>query len=220
MFAIWTDLWHRVGAPTLQSMVTTSHALDAASLGRLFHEGRTFRTWTDRPVTDAMIHELYALTRMPPTSANSQPARFVFVRSPEAKQRLAPALWPANLERTLAAPVTAIVAYDIRFHEKMSELFPAVPGMGATFASMPDAVRDGFLLQNASLEAAYLILAARSLGLDTGPMGGFDKAKVDAEFFADGTWRSTLLINLGFGDVAGLHPRSPRLAFADAVRVL
>jgi 3-hydroxypropanoate dehydrogenase len=219
MFAIWTGLWQPTGAPTLYGMETT-HALDATSLDRVFHQGRTFSTWTDRTVTEAMLRELYALARMPPTSANSQPGRFVFVRSPEAKQRLAPALAPGNLEKTLAAPVTAIVAYDTRFHDKMPELFPARPGMGTMFASMPDAARDGFLLQNASLEAAYLILAARSLGLDAGPMGGFDKAKVDAEFFGDSTWRSTLLINLGFGDVAGLHPRLPRLGFAEAVRIL
>ncbi len=188
-------------------------------LDLLFLGARTHNAWLPRPVEDATLRRLYELARMPPTAANSQPLRLVFVRSAEAKERLRPALAPGNVEKTMAAPVTAIVAYDLRFHEKMPELFPARPEMGAGMAAMPEAARDRFLMQNGSLQGAYVILAARALGLDCGPMGGFDNAKVDAAFFADGRWRSNFLLNLGYGDASKVWPRNPRLDFDAACRI-
>jgi 3-hydroxypropanoate dehydrogenase len=156
---------------------------------------------------------------MAPTSANSQPARFLFVKSPRAKEKLRPALAVGNVEKTMMAPVTAIVAYDLLFYENLPKLFPARPEFKASMASMPPEQRDFFLVQNSSLQAAYLMLAARSLGLDCGPMGGFDRAKVDEAFFAGTAWRSILLINLGHGDPSKVFPRNPRLDFEEACRI-
>ena len=196
-----------------------SDSLPEASLERLFLQARTHNGWLDAPVDDALLRRLFELTRLGPTAANSGPARFLFVKSPAAKERLRPALAAGNVDKTMAAPVTAIVAYDEAFHEKVPQLFPARPQMREMFASMPADKRDWMLLQNGSLAAGYLIMAARALGLDCGPMGGFDRAAVDLAFFAGTPWRSILLVNLGHGDPKQLYPRNPRLEFEQACRI-
>ncbi len=193
--------------------------MDSTALDSLFLSARTHNGWLDRPVDAALLRRLYELARMPPTAANSQPGRFVFVTTAAARERLRPALAPGNVDKTMAAPVTVIAAYDTTFFEHMPTLFPARPEMRASLGGMPAEARDAMASQNGTLQAAYLILAARALGLDCGPMGGFDKQKVDAAFFADLPWRSTVLINLGYGDPAKLYPRNPRLAFEDACRI-
>jgi 3-hydroxypropanoate dehydrogenase len=193
--------------------------LDDAGFDLLFLQARTHYGWQDRPVDDALLRRLYELARMAPTSGNTQPMRVVFVKSPEAKERLLPALAPGNVDKTKAAPVTAIVAYDTAFYELMPKLSPARPELRDVFAKMPDAVRERFGTMGGTLQGAYLLLAARSLGLDCGPMGGFDPAKLDAAFFPDGRWKSSFLINLGYGDPAKLQPRNPRLDFDEACRI-
>jgi 3-hydroxypropanoate dehydrogenase len=170
-------------------------------------------------VDDALLRRVYETARMAPTSANSQPARFVFVKSAEGKSRLRPALNQGNVEKTMLAPVTAIVAYDLEFYENIPKVFPVRPEMKTLLSNMPPPARDFYLVQNASLQAAYLILAARALGLDCGPMGGFDRAAVDGAFFSTVPWKSILLINLGHGDPAKVQPRNPRLEFDDACRI-
>jgi 3-hydroxypropanoate dehydrogenase len=203
-------------------MEPSTHLLERepdATLDRLFLSARTHNGWLDRPVDKAVLRRLYELARMPPTAANSQPGRFLFVTSEAAKERLRPALAPGNVDKTMAAPVTVVVAYDAAFYEQMPRLFPARPEMGASLAAMPREAREAMATQSGTLQAGYLILAARALGLDCGPMGGFDRQKVDAAFFAELPWRSTLLVNLGYGDPAKLYPRNPRLGFDDACRV-
>ncbi|CUX14859.1 MULTISPECIES: malonic semialdehyde reductase [Agrobacterium] len=190
------------------------NALDNGALATLFTEARTHNGWTDKPVSDETLKALYDLTKMGPTSANCSPARFVFVRSPEGKEKLKPALSSGNLEKTMAAPVTVIAAIDSEFYEKLPELFPHADAR-SWFTSSP-AVAEETAFRNATLQAGYLILAARSLGLDTGAMSGFDKGKVDAAFFAGTTWKSNFLINLGHGDPSKLFGRLPRLGFEDA----
>lgn len=191
--------------------------LDTAALATLYTEARTHSHWTDAPVPDELLCRIYELTRMAPTSANCSPGRFVFVRTPEAKQRLAPALSKGNLDKTLAAPVTVIVAWDTAFYEALPRLFPHTDAR-SWFTGSPAAAHET-AFRNGSLQAAYLILAARALGLDAGPMSGFDKAKVDAAFFAGTTWTTNLLINLGHGDRSRLHERLPRLPFDEACRL-
>ena len=190
--------------------------LDTAALNVLFHEARSHNGWLARPVEDSTLQRLYELARLAPTSANSQPLRLVFVKSPAAKEKLKPALAPGNVDKTLSAPVTAIVAYDTQFHDYMDRLLPALKPL---FAGMPPEAREKAAYMNSTLQGAYLILAARGLGLDCGPMGGFSNAKVDAAFFPDGRWKSNFLINLGYGDPAKLYPRSGRLDFAEACRI-
>ena len=201
----------------MPSMPDTS--IPDTSLDQIFLEARTHRSWLDRPVNDDLLRHLYDLMKMGPTSANASPGRFLFVKSAEAKEKLRPTLAPGNVEKTMRAPVTVVVAYDVAFHEKMPKLFPGRPEMQAALARMSPDKGDFFLVQNASLEAAYLIIAARALGLDCGPMGGFDRARVDETFFSGTNWRSILLINLGYGDTAKLDPRLPRLDFDEACRV-
>ena len=197
----------------------TPATISPAALDQIFLSARTHGAWLDRPVETATLHRLYELTRMGPTSANGSPGRFVFVTSAAAKERLRPTLMPANVDKTMAAPVTVIAAYDTNFHEQMGKLFPARPGMGAHIGGMPAELREGMAMQSGVLEAGYLILAARSLGLDCGPMGGFDKSKVDAAFFEGQSWKSALLINLGYGDTTKLFPRLPRLDFEETCRI-
>ncbi|WP_257447773.1 malonic semialdehyde reductase [Archangium lipolyticum] len=192
--------------------------LDADILDTLFLEARTSYSWTARPVEDSLLRQLWSLARLPPTSANSNPARLVFVKSPEAKERLKPALSAGNVEKTMTAPVTVIVAYDTRFHEQLPRLFPA-KDMKSVFEKMPPEAREKQAFMNSSLQGAYLILAARALGLDCGPMGGFDNARVDAAFFAGTSWKSNFLLNLGYGDPASVRPRGPRLDFEEACRI-
>ncbi|GMT97596.1 malonic semialdehyde reductase [Corallococcus caeni] len=199
-------------------MATTNTALDAEVLARLFTEARTHNGWQDRPVTEETLRRIYELARMAPTAVNSQPVRLVFVKSREAKERLKPTLSPGNVDKTMQAPVTAIVAYDTAFHEQMPRLFPS-RDMKSVFAGQTPEAREQAAFLNGSLQAGYVILAARALGLDCGPMGGFDKAKVDAAFLQGTGWKSNILLNLGYGDPAKLFPRNPRLSFEDACRI-
>jgi 3-hydroxypropanoate dehydrogenase len=181
----------------------------------LFREARTHNKFTAEPVSDETLHALYDLLKFGPTSANSSPARFVFIRTPEGKEKLKPALSSGNLDKTMAAPVTVIVAYDPKFYEHLPHLFPHNPDAKSWFTSS-ESLAATTAFRNGTLQGAYLMLAARSLGLDTGAMSGFDNAKVDEAFLAQKGWRSNFLVNLGHGDPAGLFPRSPRLSFEDA----
>jgi 3-hydroxypropanoate dehydrogenase len=189
--------------------------IEAEGLDLLFREARSHNKWTDEPVSDEILHELYDLTKFGPTSANCSPARFVFIRTPEGKEKLKPALSSGNLEKTMSAPVTVIVAYDPKFYEKLPQLFPHNLSAKDWFTSN-DSLAATTAFRNGTLQGAYLVMAARSLGLDTGSMSGFDNAKVDAAFFATSGWRSNWLINIGHGDPAGLFNRSPRLDFTEA----
>lgn len=193
--------------------------MDEPTLSHLFTDARTHHAWTDRAIPRETLERLYELVRMGPTSGNGQPIRIVFVESHEAKERLRPTLWPTNVEKTMTAPVTAILAFDAAFHEKMPQLFPARPGMRDQLATIPAEARDGMARQSATLQAGYLVVAARALGLDVGAMGGFDTNKVDATFLAGTTWRTFLLVNLGHGRADALLPRLPRLSFEEACRV-
>lgn len=192
--------------------------LSADALDQLFRTARTHNE-IGGDVSDALLHQLYDLLKWGPTTANSCPARFVFVKSTEAKAKLGPALDEGNYRKTMAAPVTAIVAYDMAFYEKMPYLFPHTDAKG-WFDTKPAQAIETISLRNGSLQGAYLILAARALGLDCGPMSGFDNAKVDEGFFAGTTWKSNFLVNLGYGDPSGLFPRSPRLPFDEAARIV
>lgn len=210
-----------------------SQPLGPEALDQIFREARTYNGWLDIPVKDETIRELYGLLKWGPTSANGSPARFLFLRSQEARERLRPSLSPGNVDKTMAAPVTVIVAYDLLFYEKLPRLFPHSPKMRDLFASNPQLVEET-AKRNSSLQGAYLIMAARSLGLDCGPMSGFDNAKLDEEFFgADkvcegceqeffpaGHVKSNFLCNLGYGDPASLFPRAPRLEFEEACTTL
>ncbi|HWT16060.1 MAG TPA: malonic semialdehyde reductase [Patescibacteria group bacterium] len=197
--------------------------LSQEALNQIFLEARTFASnpnpWQDRAVSDAQLEQLWALARMGPTAANMSPARVVFVRTAEAKARLKPLLDAGNVDKTMSAPVTAIVGTDLAFYEKLPYLFPHTDAR-SWFAGKSEAELFPGALRNSSLQAAYLIIAARALGLDCGPMGGFDAARVDAEFFAGTPVKSNFLINLGYGRRDTLHPRSPRLAFADACSII
>ena len=194
--------------------------LDKAGLDLLWFEAHTHNAWRDEPVSDALLQRVYETARWAPTMANTQPLRLVFVRSPEAKARLKPLLSPGNVDKTMAAPATAIVAHDIDFYEQMSTLAPHAPGMQDYFGGLPAEGRAPIASQGSSLQGAYVMLAARALGLDCGPMGGFNKDGVDAEFLSGTNWKSNFLINLGHGDPAGVHPRAPRLEFAFAARII
>ncbi|WP_439599406.1 malonic semialdehyde reductase [Falsiroseomonas sp.] len=196
----------------------TDHApLDAQALDTLFREARTANKWQDRPVADSKIEEIYNLLKFAPTSANASPARFIFIRTPEGKAKLKEALSPGNLEKTMTAPVIAIVAHDTAFYDKLPFLFPHADAR-SWFAGNP-ALAETTAFRNGTLQGAYLILAARAAGLDAGPMSGFDNAKVDELFLSGTTWKSNFLVNLGYGDDTGLFPRSPRLSFDEAARL-
>ena len=196
-----------------------SRTADAAILDLAFRQARTFNKFKPDPVSDETLREIVQLAQWGPTAMNSQPARYVFVRSAEAKQRLAPTLSPGNLDKTLAAPVTVIVAADAQFYEHLPTQFPAFPAARDMFAA--DAAKaSGTATLSAHLQGAYFIVAARLLGLDCGPMAGFDAEKVNAEFFPDGRYQAQFLINLGYGDASGNHPRGPRLGFEQIAQVL
>lgn len=188
------------------------------SLAQLFTAARSHNGFLPGSLDDATLLALYDLLKWGPTAANGCPARFVFVRSPEAKEKLRPALDPGNVEKTMAAPVTAIIGRDQAFHEKLPQLFPHTDAR-AWFVGN-EALIEETSLRDAALQGAYLMLAARALGLDCGPMAGFDKAMVDAAFFAGTPVKSLFLVNLGHGDSAQLFPRSPRLTFGEACRVV
>jgi len=198
-------------------MLSDPAMLDDRALDRLFRAARTQNAWQDRPVPDARLEELYGLLKFAPTSANCSPARFAFVRTAEGKAKLKQALSPGNLEKTMTAPVTVIVAHDVEFYEKLPFLFPHADAR-SWFAGNP-AFAETSAFRNGTLQGAYLMMAARSVGLDAGAMSGFDNAKVDELFLAGTTWKSNFLVNLGYGDPSGLFPRSPRLSFDEACRL-
>ncbi len=193
-------------------------ALNDAALKQLFLDARTHNGWLDKPVSDELLKQLHQLTVMGPTAANSQPLRIVFVKSAEAKARLKPHLAPGNVEKTMSAPVTAIIASDFAFHEHLPTLFPHADAKSWFVGNQ--AMIDTSAFRNGSLQGGYFILAARALGLDTGPMSGFDNAGVDKEFFSGSAIKSNFLVNLGYGDVSKLFPRSPRPAFADFAKII
>ncbi len=190
----------------------------AAALAQLFTAARTHNAFLDRPVPDDLLVEALDLAKMGPTAANSQPLRVLFLRSQEAKERLRPALSAGNAAKTMAAPVVAIAGYDVEFYEHLPYLFPHADAKSWFAGNRAFADRTAF--QSGTLQVAYLLLALRALGLDAGPMAGFDNAKVDAEFFPDGKVKSNVLINIGYGDDAKLFPRSPRFAFDQMAKVL
>lgn len=191
--------------------------LDAAALDQIFRTARTANGFTDRPVPDELLRQVYDLAAFGPTSMNTQPARFVFVRTPEGKAKLKDCLSPGNVDKTLSAPVTAIVAVDTQFYEHMPQIWHG-EGARELFAGNA-ALAQATALRNGTLGGAWLIIAARALGLDCGPMSGFDIDKVNAAFFADGRCKANFLLNLGYGDPAKLFPRNPRLSFEQACRL-
>ncbi|MBV8192900.1 MAG: malonic semialdehyde reductase [Alphaproteobacteria bacterium] len=190
--------------------------LDDEALDELFRNARTHNVWLPKPVSDDQLRAIYDLMKWGPTSANSLPARIVFVRTPEGKEKLRPALRPTNVEKAMTAPVTAIIAYDTRFYEHLPKLFPHNQAMASAFSG-PDnkALADTTAFRNGSLQGAYLITAVRALGLDVGGMSGFDNAKVDEAFFPDGRFKSNFLCNIGYGDHSKLFNRSPRFSFEE-----
>ena len=193
-------------------------ALDQAALDQLFNNARTFNKFTDEPISDAQLQAIYDLAKMAPTAFNASPARFVFVRSQEAKKRLIPLMREGNQAKSMAAPVTVIVAYDSNFQEHLPTLFPAMDVKGIFDADPKLTATAAF--RNGSLTGAYFIMAVRAMGLDAGPMSGFDNTAVDKEFFPDGRYKSNFLINIGHGDPSGNYPRGPRLAFSKAADIL
>jgi 3-hydroxypropanoate dehydrogenase len=194
-------------------------AIEETALDTLFRAARTHNKWRNEPVSDETLRELYNILKWGPTSANSSPARFLFIRTREAKERLKPALSQGNTEKTMQAPVTVIVAYDPKFFELLPRLFPHNQDARSWFTTN-EAFAQETAFRNGTLQGAYLIIAARAVGLDCGPMSGFDKAKVDEEFFSYRGWKSNFLCNLGHGDPDGLFPRSPRLDFEEACELL
>ncbi len=193
--------------------------LDQTALNQLFLEAHTHNAWQGRPVPDELLRRLYNTFRMGPTSANCCPARIVFVKSSEAKEKLKPALMEGNRAKSMAAPVTAIIGYDMRFYEQVPKLFPNGPAMRAAFEK-DEQTTFTHAFRNGSLQGAYLIIAARALGLDCGPMSGFDNAMVDQLFFAGTAVKSNFLCNLGYGDPSGVYPRNPRLEFDEACGIV
>ncbi len=193
-------------------------AISENCLNQIFHEARTHSAWLPDPVPVELLREAYELARLGPTSANGSPARFVFLTTRAAKERLRPALAPLNVDKTMAAPVTAIIAWDTEFHENLPRLFPHAD-MRSYFVGKPALIEET-AFRNSSLQGAYFIVAARALGLDCGPMSGFDAAKLNAEFFPDGKWKANFLCNVGYGEPSKLFPRNPRLDFKEAAVVL
>lgn len=192
--------------------------LNDSALNTLFREARSHSYWQDRPVSDEQLQAIYDLMKWGPTSANCLPARLVFVKTPEAKERLRPALAEGNIDKCMSAPVVAIVGMDLEFYELLPRLFPHTDAR-SWYAGKPEKIRET-AMRNSSLQGAYLMLAARSLGLDCGPMSGFDAAKLDEIFFPDEPVRSNFICALGYGDASRLHPRGPRLEFEEACRIL
>ena len=193
-------------------------ALDQVAFEQLFLEARTQNAWKEGEVSDETLRRLVDIVKMGPTSANCSPARYVFVKSPEAKERLKPHLSGGNLEKTMSAPVTVIIANDMEFYEHLPKLFPHTDAK-SWFTSNEDLIRET-AFRNATLQGGYMIIAARALGLDCGPMSGFDQAGVDEEFFKGTTYKSNFLLNLGHGDSSALFPRSPRFEFEEVASIL
>jgi 3-hydroxypropanoate dehydrogenase len=188
-------------------------------LDLIFRKARTHNVWQPKPVDDDLLRQVYDLAKMGPTSANMCPMRILFVKSREAKEKLKPALDAGNVDKTMKAPVTAIIGMDVHFFEQLPKLFPHADAK-AWFKDLPENVLESTALRNGSLQGAYFMLAARSLGLDCGPMSGFNNAMVDQAFFAGTTVKSNFLCNLGYGDASKLYPRSPRLAFDEACKFI
>ena len=202
------------------------------ALNVLFREARSHSAWLDKPVAENTIRQIYEVLKWGPTSANTSPTRFIFLQSTKAKERLRPALSPGNVAKTMTAPVTVIIAFDLKFYEKLPRLFPHNPAMREVFTNNPQLI-ETTARRNSSLQGAYMMIVARALGLDCGPMSGFDNAKVDEEFFSagkcedceqeffpEGHVKSNFLCNLGYGDRSTLYPRSPRLEFSEACSLL
>jgi 3-hydroxypropanoate dehydrogenase len=196
-----------------------SDVVNSDALDLIFRKARTHNVWLDKPVEDALLAQVYDLAKMGPTSANMCPMRIIFVKSRDAKEKLKPALAAGNVDKTMKAPVTAIIGMDVHFYEQLPKLFPHTDTK-SWFKDLPEDVLEYTALRNSSLQGAYFMLAARALGLDCGPMSGFDNAKVDAAFFAGTTVKSNFLCDLGHGDANKLHPRSPRLSFAEACQLV
>jgi len=192
--------------------------VDDNALDILFRNARTHNKWLPEPVSDELLHDVYDLFKFGPTSANSSPARILFIKSDEAKERLLPTMAPLNAEKTRSAPVVAIIAYDLEFYEKLHKLFPHADAK-PWFANNPTLAHET-AFRNSSLQGAYFMIAARALGLDCGPMSGFDQEKLNAEFFPDGKWKANFVCNLGYGDASALFPRNPRLDFDEACAIL
>ncbi len=192
--------------------------LDLSSLDQLFNDARSYNGWRDEPVSEAQLKDIWKLTRMGPTSANCSPARLIFVVSEAAKARLKPHLMGGNVEKTMSAPATAIIGHDMKFYDRLPELFPHDDARSWFVGNEPLIAATAF--RNGTLQAAYLMLAVRALGLDCGAMSGFDNDAVDREFFAGTEIKSNFLCNIGYGDSASLFPRSPRFEFDDACQVL
>jgi len=195
--------------------------LSPEDLDLILRKARSQNGWQAKPVSDEQLRELYELMKWAPTTMNTSPARFLFLRSREAKERLKPALSPGNVDKTMAAPVTTIIAYDTCFYDLLPQLFPHNQNARGIFAGDDkQAHAETTAFRNGSMQGGYFILAARALGLDCGPMSGFNNAKVDAEFFAGTSVRSNFLCSLGYGDASKVMPRSPRLAFDEACTLL
>ena len=195
----------------------TSQALTDEALDQLFREARSYNAWQDKSVSDELLHQLYELMKWGPTSANSCPARIVFVKSEEAKARLKPSLNEGNVEKSMTAPVVAIIGMDLEFYEKLPKLFPHTDAR-SWFAGKQQKIEEN-AMRNSALQGAYLIMAARSLGLDCGPMSGFDNSKLEAAFFPNGKVKANFICALGYGSTDKLYPRGPRLSFEEACRI-
>src|SRR5262249_58804524 len=216
--ARWEE-YHSGPRMPVQGRIAMSRTVSSEDLDLIFRHARTHNVRLDRPVEDTLLQQVYDLAKMGPTSANMCPMRIVFVKSREAKERLKPALDAGNVDKTMKAPATAIIGMDIRFYPKLPKLFPHADAR-SWFKDLPENELEYIALRNGSLQGAYFMLAARALGLDCGPMSGFDNAKVDEAFFAGTTIKSNFLCNLGHGDPSKLYPRSPRLAFEEACKVV
>jgi len=192
--------------------------LETTALAQLFTDARSHHAWLPQPVSDDLLRSLYDLTKWGPTSVNASPMRILFVKSNEEKEKLYPALGGSNVEQVKAAPVTAIVAFDEKFYDHLPKLFPAFDAKSMFAGNKP--LSESTAFRNSSLQGAYLMLAARALGLDVGPMSGFDNAKVDEAFFAGTSWKSNFISNIGYGDAAKLYPRGPRLTFEEVCKIV
>jgi 3-hydroxypropanoate dehydrogenase len=197
--------------------MTMTKTISLEALEQIFTKARTHSVWLPEPVSDELLHQIYDLMKWGPTSCNCCPARIVFAKSKEAKGKLLPCLDANNVEKARTAPVTAIIAHDLEFYEQLPRLFPHVPARSWFAGNQP--LIESTAFRNGTLQGAYFIIAARSLGLDCGPMSGFDNAKVDAAFFQGTSWKSNFVCNLGHGDSSKLHPRSPRLEFSEACKI-
>ena len=198
--------------------MSKSHSLPTDALEQIFTKARTHSTWLPEPVGDEVLQQVYDLLKWGPTSANCSPARLLFVRSKDAREKLLACMAEGNVEKTRAAPVTAIVAYDMEFYEHLPKLYPHADARSWFAGNVP--LIESTAFRNGSLQGAYFMIAARSLGLDCGPMSGFDNAKVDAAFFQGTTWKSNFICNIGHGDSSRLHPRDPRFDFQEACKIL